>query len=70
MRFALLVLLASLLGCGSSNGGNGTWSCNWTCHTSGSTGSHTYPAGANPTQQCTADYGSDCSNFECGCTQN
>jgi hypothetical protein len=70
MRLALLLVVLVGLGCGSSNSGGGDWSCHWTCHTDGTTGSHTYPAGANPTQQCNTDYGTGCSNFECGCTQS
>jgi len=66
-RAALIVLAVGLLSCGSSND---DWTCVWACHTSGAGGTATYPAGANPTQQCTTDHGVDCNNFECNCNQN
>ena len=66
LRPALLFLL---LGCGSGSSG-GDWACNWTCTSSGTSGSHVYPDEGNPTSRCTTDYGSNCSNFNCSCTQN
>jgi hypothetical protein len=41
----------------------------WNCSSSGTTGSHTYPNGPDPTDQCATDYGSSCGNFSCTCTQ-
>jgi hypothetical protein len=39
--------------------------------TVGLSGSATYPSGtSNPTQRCTTDHGTGCSNFSCGCNQN
>ena len=66
---AVLAALGLVLaGCGGSDGGN--WSCTWQCHSSGSSGSASYPPGPDPTQQCTADHGSDCNDFDCLCTQD
>ncbi len=69
MRPALRLLVPVLLlvvGCGSSGG---SWSCHWNCTSTGASGSHTYPNGPDPTDQCATDYGSTCSSFSCSCTQ-
>jgi hypothetical protein len=55
-----------LVGCGGSGG---SWSCNWNCNATGTSGSHTYPGGPDPTNQCAIDYGSSCGSFSCSCTQ-
>jgi hypothetical protein len=62
--FAGLVLL--VVGCG---GGGGSWTCNWQCTTNDTHGTKTYPAGPDPTDQCTADFGISCNSFSCSCTQ-
>jgi hypothetical protein len=70
MGRALLLLLALVLqaGCGSSSGAS--WSCQWSCSSNGASGSHTYPAGDDPTNQCALDYGSGCNSFTRNCHQN
>jgi len=65
LLFAALALPAS---CGSSSGPS--WSCQWTCSSNGTSGSHTYPAGDDPTHQCALDYGTGCNSFTCNCNQN
>lgn len=69
-RAALIVLAVGLVSCGSDNGSNDDWTCVWACHTTGAGGTATYPAGPNPTTQCTTDHGADCNSFECSCNQN
>jgi len=63
-----LVLIVLSLACGGSGS---TWTCNWSCSSNGTSGSHTYPSGrSDPTDQCAADFGSACSSFSCHCTEN
>jgi hypothetical protein len=65
-----MALACGLLACGSSGSG-GNWTCHWNCVTDSTSGTATYPSGtSNPTQQCAADHGTGCSNFNCGCNQN
>ena len=64
----LLLVLALPAGCGSSSGP--TWSCHWICSSNETSGSHTYPAGDDPTNQCALDYGSGCNSFSCSCAQD
>jgi len=68
-RAALIVLAVGLLSCGSSSS-NDDWTCAWQCHTTGASGTATYPAGPTPIPQCTADHGADCNSFECNCNQS
>jgi hypothetical protein len=67
-RAALIGLALGLLCCGS----NDDWACTWQCNSAipPASGTHTYPAGANPTAQCTQDDGTGCSDFSCSCNQN
>lgn len=65
--FAGLVLLVGA-GC---VGGGGQWTCNWQCVSNETMGSHTYPNGPDPTDQCGTDYSNGCQYqyFHCSCTQ-
>ena len=65
-RAALIALTPALASCGSKS-----WTCAWQCSSNVISGTATYPSGtSNPTQQCTTDHGTGCSNFNCGCNQN
>jgi hypothetical protein len=70
-RAALIALVVGLVSCGSNNGG-GSWSCHWQCNSSDppTSGNATYPDGTNLSQQCQADHGAGCNDFQCACNQN
>jgi len=69
-RAALTALVLALTGCGGSSGGN--WTCQWQCNSSvpPTSGTATYPANTNVSQQCAADHGAGCNDFNCNCNQN
>ena len=72
-RAALIAFAFGLVSCGSNDGGGNTpWTCTWRCNSNDppTSGTQTYPAGANPTAQCNQQFGTGCSNFTCSCTQN
>ncbi len=69
-RRLLVPVLLLAIACGSNGSSGGSWSCDWRCTANGTTGSHTYPSGPDPTGQCAIDYGSSCGNFSCSCTRS
>ena len=68
MKRFLLAGLVLVVGAGCHSSGS-SWNCHWQCPSDGGVGNKTYPDGPDPTDQCVSDFGADCSDFRCSCTQ-